>query len=107
MDAIEFVKESHRLCDKTDNCDVCPVRHGCPFTSDDTHTMTVEQTVAAVEKWSREHPREHYPTWAQFLRRIYAASPDNTMTFYDWMNREIPENFAVNHNIPSIGDFLV
>ena len=107
MDAVEFVKESHRLCDRVDNCDECPIGKGCPFTSDDSNTMTVEQTVAAVEKWSHEHPRKHYPSWTQFLRRLYATSSDNTMTFYDWMNQEIPESFAIDLNIPSIGDFLV
>ena len=60
MDAVEFLKESKRMCDHNfANC------MECPFFDKDTKICGIydiceitnkEQTVLLVEKWSAEHP---------------------------------------------------
>lgn len=61
MDAVEFLKERKRLCEvyfeKTE-CKECPLENmGC-WTVDFCADDPCEKVVAAVEQWSREHPRK-------------------------------------------------
>lgn len=50
MDAVKFFKEKERMCETTSTCFECPVRGRC----NPSHGTAEE--VAAVEKWSEEHP---------------------------------------------------
>ena len=54
MDALEFVRETNRMCKSFSiSCGSCPAKkHGnC------TATIWDEEIVPIVEKWSKEHPR--------------------------------------------------
>lgn len=52
MDAVEFLKEKNRLCDKYTTCvSGCPIIKTCNRLRDKGN----EETVAIVEKWSKEH----------------------------------------------------
>lgn len=72
MDALKFIEERNRMCDyyyRGDNalsgCAKCP---GFQKTCVSVRSMTAEY-IAAVEQWSKEHPRKtrqdvfmtHYP----------------------------------------------
>lgn len=61
MDAVEFLKERKRLCEvyfeKTE-CKECPLENmGC-WTVDFCADDSCEKVIAAVEQWSKEHPRK-------------------------------------------------
>lgn len=55
MDAVEFLKAKIRMCSNMDNCTSCGLykeRTDC-----DTRCFThPDEAVAAVEKWTKEHP---------------------------------------------------
>lgn len=59
MDALEFLKEERRMCASFDAmCVKCPLGDtGCCVIVGDTD-MELENEVAAVEQWSKEHPRK-------------------------------------------------
>lgn len=51
MDAVKYIEERERMCGTFRNCDGCPIWKSCDPTAEDA-----KDVVAAVEKWSREHP---------------------------------------------------
>lgn len=52
MDAVKFLKERNRMCDNYNLCtDGCPLFKIC-----DISLGYCREMVAAVEKWSQEHP---------------------------------------------------
>ena len=59
MEASKFIKESIRMCDHND-CASCPAGDSCSciMTSNDLANdgKVLENYVAIVEKWSKEHP---------------------------------------------------
>lgn len=65
MDVVEFFSEFRRMCRSTSDCTKCEY-HGDRC---DNAIELLEKTVAAVEQWSKEHPRKtrqdvflaHYP----------------------------------------------
>lgn len=58
MDALEFLRERKRMCNLCKHCEGCPLeRAGCGLgtsASDEEY----EKIIAAVEQWSKEHPRK-------------------------------------------------
>ena len=57
MDAVKFIKESKRLCNKQESCDKCVVKiGGCCITDIFAEKNLAEKTVAIVEQWSKDHP---------------------------------------------------
>lgn len=58
MDALEFLRERKRMCNLCKRCEGCPLeRAGCGLgtsASDEEY----EKIIAAVEQWSKEHPRK-------------------------------------------------
>lgn len=54
MDVAEFFSEFRRMCKATSDCTKCQY-HGDMC---DNAIELFEKTVAAVEKWSKEHPRK-------------------------------------------------
>lgn len=61
MDALEFLKERKRLCEvyfEKAECKECPLENmGC-WTADFCADDSCEKVIAAVEQWSKEHPRK-------------------------------------------------
>lgn len=50
MDAVEFLKEAHRMCDSYDDCEGCPGVSAACFINDTDKRENPEGVVAAVEK---------------------------------------------------------
>ena len=58
MDALELLKERRRMCIYYGHCEGCPLeRVSCAFEQTDSDEE-YETVIAAVEKWSKEHPRK-------------------------------------------------
>ena len=58
MDALEFLMERKRLCDSYRGCVGCPFGAADCVVRDMTSENTCKRIVAAVEQWSKEHPRK-------------------------------------------------
>lgn len=56
MDALEFLKERKRMCTSYKSCDGCPLAGTHCVLSYATDDEDYERIIAAVEKWSKEHP---------------------------------------------------
>ena len=59
MDAVEFLKEKERMCNKCSACSGCPVckkNNGFNMDCEDLAIENPEEFVAIIEKWSVEHP---------------------------------------------------
>ena len=57
MEALEFLKEERRMCASFGACAKCPLGDtGCCVIVEDTDEE-LENEVATVEQWSKEHPR--------------------------------------------------
>ena len=58
MDAVKCIKEFNRMCRSYDCCsDGCPLKRRCIlFRNPNADSESIEALVAAVEKWSKEHP---------------------------------------------------
>ena len=58
MDALEFLKERKRMCSCYKHCLDCPLGDiNCALNAVDSDEKN-EQVIAAVEQWSKEHPRK-------------------------------------------------
>ena len=58
MDALEFLMERKRLCGSYRGCVGCPFGAAECVVRDMTSEHTCKRIVAAVEQWSKEHPRK-------------------------------------------------
>ena len=58
MDALEFLKEQKRMCGSYNGCVGCPFEKSHCVISHVTSDEDYERIVAAVEQWSKEHPRK-------------------------------------------------
>ena len=58
MDALEFLMERKRLCGSYKGCVGCPFGVAECVVRDMTSEDTCKRIVAAVEQWSKEHPRK-------------------------------------------------
>ena len=58
MDALEFLKERKRMCNCYKGCGGCPLERGNCGLSTGTSNEECERIIAAVEQWSKEHPRK-------------------------------------------------
>ena len=58
MDALEFLKERRRMCDSYGDCEGCPLEGAECVIKDMMSEDTCKRIVAAVENWSKEHPRK-------------------------------------------------
>lgn len=58
MDAVEFLVERKRLCSSYKGCVGCPFGAAECVVRDMTSEDTCKRIVAAVEQWSKEHPRK-------------------------------------------------
>lgn len=60
MDAITFIKEYNRMCKAKKFCDKCELCGRCFLTDINPTDITAEETIAIVEKWSKEHPHKTF-----------------------------------------------
>ena len=77
MDALEFLKERRRMCDEYsrlyNGCCDCPLVSHCSISSTASDEDN-KRIVAAVEQWSKEHPRK--TRQSVFLERYPEAEID-------------------------------
>lgn len=74
MDALEFLKERKRMCKSYKGCKGCPLERGNCGLSTSTSDEEYERIIAAVEQWSKEHPRK--TRQSVFLEQYPAAIRD-------------------------------
>lgn len=55
MDAITFIKECNRMCKENESCYKCELYGRCFLADANSTDITAEETLAIVEKWSKEH----------------------------------------------------
>ena len=58
MDALEFLTERRRMCGNYMACHKCPLERGNCGLSTNKSDEEYERIIAAVEQWSKEHPRK-------------------------------------------------
>ena len=58
MDALEFLMERRRMCDSYRHCEGCPLEGGKCVVSSVPPDEDYKRIIAAVERWSKEHPRK-------------------------------------------------
>ena len=59
MDAVKFLKEKNRMCNKYKNCFECPVgtkNGGCQTGTVRDQEVTEEELISIVETWAAEYP---------------------------------------------------
>lgn len=58
MDALEFVRQRRRMCSAFELCELCPIGGvNCMICTEDYTEDEDKRIIAAVEKWSKEHPK--------------------------------------------------
>ena len=58
MEALEFLKERKRMCNCYKDCCECPLEAAICTASSTMPDGDYEKIIAAVEQWSKEHPRK-------------------------------------------------
>ena len=58
MDSLELLKECNRMCNCYARCIDCPLEKSKCLIRDITSDKDCENIIAAVEQWSKEHPRK-------------------------------------------------
>ena len=75
MDALEFLRERKRMCNKYSDCCDCPLGSSSCVINHATSDENQEKIVTAVEQWSKEHPRK--TRQSVFLEQYPEAQIDN------------------------------
>lgn len=58
MDALEFLRERKRMCNLCEHCKGCPLERARCSLGTNTSDEEYEKIIAAIEQWSKEHPRK-------------------------------------------------
>lgn len=74
MDAVEFIREWHRMCKAYKACGKCPAAKTLCGVSSGTRAEYAEKLVQVVEQWAKEHP--HKTRQSEFLRQWPEARVD-------------------------------
>lgn len=101
MDAIKYIKERYRMCEKYPFCGGCPLREiNKEGTTCDTAVKNhAEEAVSVVKKWSEEHPKKK--TNGDMIKallpkeRKYTLPAKDIITINldkDWWDAESPEH---------------
>lgn len=89
MDAVEFLVERKRLCSSYKGCVGCPFGAAECVVRDMTSEHTCKRIVAAVEHWSKEHPRKT-------LQSVFLEQWPNAAVLEDGVINISPCNLDVN-----------
>ena len=75
---VEFQKVMHewkRMCAATSFCELCPLKdEKCWATYPSKMVGDLKSIESIIMAWAAEHPEPVYPTWGEWLQRLY----DNT-----------------------------
>ena len=90
MDALEFLMERRRMCNSYRNCEGCPLEDGKCVVSDVAPDEDYKRIIAAVEQWSKEHPRktrqsvflEQWPNCSMGDDGVIGMCPKNVNKMY-------------------------
>lgn len=85
MDAITFIKECNRMCKENELCSKCELYNRCFLINAPSTNITAEETLAIVEKWSKEHPRK------TFLSDLLEKYPSAYLNERDGVPKFCPE----------------
>ena len=80
MDALELLKERKRMCKSYKGCKGCPLERGNCGLSTSASDEEYERIIAAVEQWSKEHPRK--TRQSVFLEQYPCAKIDSQGVLY-------------------------
>ena len=58
MEALEFLRERKRMCNLCKHCEGCPLERAECGLGTSASDEEYEKIIAAVEQWSKEHPRK-------------------------------------------------
>lgn len=58
MDALEVLRERKRMCNLCKHCKGCPLERARCGLGTSTSDEEYEKIIAAIEQWSKEHPRK-------------------------------------------------
>lgn len=90
MDALEFVKETKRMCDSCTKCENCPAESiRCNIID------CLDELLPIVEKWAAEHPKEKKP------KTVKASELAIDTKVWCWdanENNKCSRCFALSHN---------
>ena len=99
MDALDFLKARKRMCEAT-KCASCKLYHvqgGCCIAPDHEEIDAIEETIAIVSQWAKEHPVK--TRQSEFLKHY-----PNARIFSGWLNacpRDVFGDTEINCNAQS------
>lgn len=95
MEAIDYLKESNRMCESFENCHECPLNMASRKYEETCRFMTKThpaEVVEVIEQWSKEHP---IITNAQKFKEVFGFSVEDKYTMRsdvtDWLNKPYKE----------------
>lgn len=88
MDAVNFMKESIRMCRSLEGCDECPLEKEDMCVDYGNVDGNEEKAVLLVEQWSKEHPI--VTNWQKF-QEVFGTAIDPVTATVDWWSAEYKE----------------
>ena len=91
---VQTMKNWRRMCQHMSDmfgdssCDRCPLV-GCAAIYEDDGEMDYADVKNKVDAWAAEHPEPVYPTWGEWLQRMY-----NSMNYAGIFITPIPADIA-------------
>lgn len=80
MEALEYLKETHRMCSSYKECTDCPLKELASFSGYPTCSVAMvnecEKAISAVDAWSKEHP---LVTNEMKLREVFGDNAANSI----------------------------
>lgn len=100
----QVMRKWHYLCVYMDEkygekcCDCCPLSNlPCGAIYEQDYNTDWDKIEEAVEAWSKTHPMERYPTWAEWLDQLGILSyENNTVSLSVNAHSPIPKEIAQN-----------
>ena len=106
MDAVEYLKETKRMCDTVGDCRECPLKSSntvipCKLVRDNWELTNPEKIVAIVEKWAKENPKK--TRQSEFLKMFPNAKLEKGVIRICPQHIEGEDNYAfvISTGLPS------